>query len=318
VLLVVSALTFTLLATAGGDALTALTSDPLVSEQAIRELRHTYGLDQPVHVRYLRWVGELARARLGQSFFYHAPVGQIIRSRLLNTLTLAACALLFAWAIALSLGALAARKPGSWADHLCSTVILLTSSTPRIVVALLALALAVRTSLFNVAGAQVQGDGAGRSLARVVLPALVLCVPLVALFLAQVRDGLGAALRAEFVQVARAKGLGERAIIFRHALRSALNPLITIFGYSLGGLVSGSVIVETVLGWPGLGQLSVVAVRNRDVPLLMGVVLVTASAVLVGNLVADILLHLNDPRLRRAGEAATVRHAGGSTQVSAG
>jgi peptide/nickel transport system permease protein len=318
VLLVVSALTFALLAAAGGDALTALRSDPLVSEQAIRELRHTYGLDQPVHVRYARWLGDAVRARLGQSFFYHAPVGQIIRARLFNTLTLSLCALLFAWAIALSLGATAARRAGSWADHLCSALILLASSTPRIVLALLALTLAVRTSLFNVAGAQAAGESAGGSLSRVVVPALVLSVPLVALFLAQVREGLGAALRAEFVQVARAKGLRERAVIFRHALRSALNPLITIFGYSLGGLVSGSVIVETVLGWPGLGQLSVVAVRNRDVPLLMGVVMVTAGAVLLGNLIADILLHLNDPRLRRAGEAATVKRAGGATQMSAG
>jgi peptide/nickel transport system permease protein len=318
VLLVVSALTFTLLAAAGGDALTALASDPLVSEQAIRELRHTYGLDQPVHVRYLRWASDAARAQLGQSFFYHAPVGRIIRSRLVNTLTLSACALLFAWAIALSLGALAARRAGSWADHLCSTIILLASSTPRIVLALLALALAVRTSLFNVAGSQDEGAGAGHTLARVVVPGLVLSVPLIALFLAQVREGLGAALRAEFVQVARAKGLRERAVVFKHALRPALNPLITIFGYSLGGLVSGSVIVETVLGWPGLGQLSVVAVRNRDVPLLMGVVLVTASAVLLGNLIADILLHLNDPRLRRSGEAATVKRVGGAAQMSAG
>ncbi|HEX8138017.1 MAG TPA: ABC transporter permease [Pyrinomonadaceae bacterium] len=318
VLLVVSALTFALLAAAGGDALTALASDPLVSEQAIREMRHTYGLDEPVHVRYARWLGDAARARLGQSFFYHAPVGQIIGSRLLNTLTLAVCALLFAWAIAFSLGALAARRAaGSWADHLCSAVILLASSTPRIVLALLALALAVRTSLFNVSGPEVAGQSAGQAVARVVVPALVLSVPLVALFLAQVREGLGAALRAEFVQVARAKGLRERTVIFRHALRSALNPLITIFGYSLGGLVSGSVIVETVLGWPGLGQLSVVAVRNRDVPLLMGVVMVTAGAVLLGNLLADILLHLNDPRLRRAGEAATVKRADGTAQMTA-
>jgi peptide/nickel transport system permease protein len=244
---------------------------------------------------------------MGQSFFYHAPVGAIIRSRLANTLMLAASALLFAWAIALSLGALAARRPGSWADHLCSVIILLAASTPRIVLALLALTFAVRTSLFNVGQSSALAEGASHSLARVIVPALVLSVPLVALFLAQVRDGLGVALGQEFVQVARSKGLRERAVIFRHALRSALNPLITIFGYSLGGVVSGSVIVETVLGWPGLGQLSVVAVRNRDVPLLMGVVLVTASAVLFGNLIADILLRLNDPRLRREGQEATAK-----------
>ncbi|HEX8141471.1 MAG TPA: ABC transporter permease [Pyrinomonadaceae bacterium] len=303
VLLIVSALTFALLASAGGDALTALRSDPLISEQAIAELRHTYGLDQPLHTRYLRWVGEMASGRMGQSFFYKAPVGQLIRSRLVNTLTLAAFALVFAWGFALSLGAWAARRAGGWVDRLCSIIILLAASTPRIVLALVALAFAVHTSLFTIGATGADAQRAATSLGRLILPGLVLSVPLIALFLAQVREGLGAALGEEFVQVARAKGLTERAIIFRHALRSALNPLITIFGYSLGGVVSGSVIVETVLGWPGLGQLSVVAVRNRDVPLLMGVVLVTASAVFAGNLIADILLRLNDPRLREGGAA---------------
>jgi peptide/nickel transport system permease protein len=184
------------------------------------------------------------------------------------------------------------------------------------VVALVALAFAVRTSLFTV-GASAPDESVTARLARVILPALVLSVPLIALFLAQVRDGLYDALREEFVQVARAKGLTERVVIFRHALRAALNPLITIFGYSLGGVVSGSVIVETVLGWPGLGQLSVVAVRNRDVPLLMGVVLVTASAVFIGNLIADILLRLNDPRIEREGEAGGAKTSGVETAMPA-
>jgi peptide/nickel transport system permease protein len=163
------------------------------------------------------------------------------------------------------------------------------------VLALAALALAASTSLFSIGSGATNSAG---SFMNILLPATVLSVPLIALFLAQVRDGLSLTLHEEFVQVARAKGLSERVVTLRHALRAALNPLITIFGYSLGGLVSGSVIVETVLGWPGLGQLSVMAVRSRDVPLLMGVVMVTATAVLIGNLVADILLRLNDPRLR--------------------
>lgn len=318
VLLIVSALTFTLLAKAGGDALSVLRSDPLVPEQVISELRHAYGLDRPLHVRYLSWLGEVARGRMGQSFYYHAPVAQLVWSRLLNTLTLAAFALVFAWAVALSLGALAARRAGSWVDHLCSAVILLAASTPRIVLALIALAFAVRTSLFSIGASSAPTDMAAASLLRrVFLPGLVLGVPLIALFLAQVREGLGTALGEEFVQVARAKGLTERAVIFNHALRSALNPLITIFGYSLGGVVSGSVIVETVLGWPGLGQLSVVAVRNRDVPLLMGIVLVTATAVFVGNLIADILLRLNDPRLRREAESATAKTSSAATTPAA-
>ena len=296
-LLIISALVFGLLAATGGDALSALSADPLVSEATIKSLRQVYGLDQPLHVRYARWLSGAVRGQLGQSFFYRAPVAQILWPRLVSTLQLAVVALTIAWAVALSLGALAARRKGGWIDRFCGLLILLATSTPRIVLALVALALAARTQLFSIGAVAVEANSFAM-LKRVVLPALVLCVPLVALFLAQVREGLGEALREEFVQVARAKGLSERVVILRHALRAALNPLITIFGYSLGGVVSGSVIVETVLGWPGLGQLSVVAVRSRDVPLLMGVVLVTATAVLIGNLIADILLRLNDPRLR--------------------
>jgi peptide/nickel transport system permease protein len=298
VLLVVSMLTFTLLAAAGGDALTALGSDPLVSEETIQRQRRIYDLDQPLAIRYARWLGDMARGRMGHSLFYNAPVWAIIRPRLFNTLTLAATSLLIAWMVALAFGSLAARRAGSWIDRLCGALILLAASTPRIVLALAALAFTAHSPLFA-SDAAVSGLAGGESPARLLLAALVLCVPLIALFLAQTRDGVRSALVEEFVQVARAKGLPERAVVMRHALRAALNPLITIFGYSLGGVLSGSVIVETVLGWPGLGQLSVTAVRSRDVPLLMGVVMVTATAVLVGNLVADILLRVNDPRLRR-------------------
>jgi peptide/nickel transport system permease protein len=161
------------------------------------------------------------------------------------------------------------------------------------------------------------GGAGGETLAdfsplRLLPPAIVLALPLVALFLAQAREGLSAALAEDFVQVARAKGLPERAVIMRHALRDALNPLITLFGYASGSVVSGSVIVETVLGWSGLGALSVNAVRHRDVPILMGVVMITATAVLAGNLLADILLRLNDPRLRPRPHGAHARASRGN------
>jgi peptide/nickel transport system permease protein len=294
VLLIVSMLTFTLLAAAGGDALTALRSDPLVSEETIQSHRRIYGLDQPLPTRYALWLSDAMRGRMGHSLSYQAPVWTIVRPRLLNTLALAAVALSIAWAVSLALGSLAALRAGSWVDRLCGVVILLAASSPRIVIALAALAVTARSSLLAIGGQ----SSAGITFARLLIPAIVLSVPLVAIFLAQTRDGVRSALAEEFVQVARAKGLPERAIVLRHALRAALNPLITIFGYSLSGLLSGSVIVETVLGWPGIGQLSVTAVRGRDVPLLMAVVMTTAAAVLVGNAIADILLRANDPRLR--------------------
>ena len=291
----VSALTFALLSAAGGDALTSLAVQPEVSESAVREMRRVYGLDDPAAVRYWRWLSGFARGRMGYSTYFRAPVSAILLPRLARTLLLAAVALGCSWAVALVFGVQAARRPRGWWDRASGVIVLAASSVPRLVLALAALAVAARTNLFPIGGA----GGSDLSPSRVLPPALVLSAPLVALFLAQTRESLREALGADFVRVARAKGLSERAVVFRHAMRAALNPLITIFGYSLGGIVGGSVIVETVFGYPGLGSLGVAAVKERDVPLLMGVVMVTAAAVLLGNLLADVLLRLNDPRLRR-------------------
>jgi peptide/nickel transport system permease protein len=302
ILLVVTMITFALLAAAGGDALSALRADPQVSPAALEAMRHTYGMDQPLAIRYAHWVGGVARGNLGDSFYFHAPVSGLLWPRLLNTLILALLAMLIAVAVALLLGVAAARREGSLIYKFSEMVILLASATPRIVLALVLLALAAGTTLLT--ASETGPTGITKPLRYAWLPAIVLATPLIAVFLAQLRDGLAASLREEFVQVARAKGLPERVVLVRHALRAALNPLITIFGYSLGSVFGGSVIAETVLGWPGLGSLIVTAVRARDVPLVMGVVLITSTAVMLGNLIADILQQLNDPRLREAGARA--------------
>jgi peptide/nickel transport system permease protein len=296
VLFLVSLLTFALLAGAGGDALTALGNDPKVSAGAIAELRHVYGLDQPFAVRYARWLAAAARGDFGYSFYFQLPVGQILWPRLLRTAALSLTALMIAWGVALGLGIAAARRRGGVADRACSALVLLGSSTPRLVLALIVLAIAARIEGLNMGGPTASLSAGGWWL-RLLPAALVLCVPLTSLFLAQTRASVAAGFGRDFVRVARAKGLPEAKILLRHVLRPSLNPLVTIFGYSLGGVMSGSVVVEKVLGWPGLGELSVTAVQSRDVPLLLGVVLITATAVLLGNLLADILLRLNDPRL---------------------
>jgi peptide/nickel transport system permease protein len=300
-LLMVTMLTFVLLAAAGGDAVNSISDDPLASDATVQQMRRIYDLDKPLPLRYWRWLSNTARGNLGESFSYHAPVSSLLLPRLWNTAVLALMALLMAWALALTLGTIAARRKGSWADRFCEAVILFSSSTPRIVLALVVLAIVSNTSFLSAGSPAVNSSSPGNSVSigRALLPAFVLAVPLIGLFLAQVREGVRQALREDFILVARAKGLRERDVLIRHALRAALNPLITIFGYSLGALMSGSVIVETILGWQGLGSLSVAAVRSRDVPLLLGIVLITATAVFLGNLIADVFLHLNDPRLRQ-------------------
>lgn len=295
VLLIVSALTFALLGAAGGDTLSVLRNDPVVSRETVENLEHVYGLDHPLAVRYGRWLLNVVGGELGRSFYYQAPVGTVLWPRLANTLALSVFALLIACALTFALAPIAAKRPRSWLDRACSVFILLGASVPRIVIALLVLSVLARSAWYR-AGAP--AANLWPWLFHLVPPALVLSVPLSALLLAQARDGIREALSQPFIQTAVAKGLPGRVVMYRHALCAALNPLISVFGSSIGALVSGSVIVESVLGWPGLGQLSVIAVRSRDVPLLMGVVLVSAAAVLAGNLLADILLRLHDPRLR--------------------
>ncbi len=301
ILLIISLLVFALLASSGGDAVSALQSNQQTSEQTIATLRQIYGLDQPLWIRYGHWLSEVARGSLGQSIYFQAPVWSILRPRLLSSAALATVAILIAVLVTFALGLAAAQKENSLADRLCGAVILLASSTPRLVLAILVLSFLTRTTLFRGAAflASVSELGSLDWLLRILPPALILSVPLIALLLAQTRSAVRATLEKEYVRAARAKGVLERTVLLRHALRPALNPLITTFGYSIGGLISGSVVVEQVMNWPGLGQLSVIAVQSRDVGLLMGIVLVSSAAVLIGNLIADVLLRLNDPRLRK-------------------
>jgi len=296
VLLIISFLIFALLARAGGDAVSML-DYTRASEETTKAIRRLEGLDRPLMERYGNWVADAARGNLGDSLILHAPVWSLIRRPLLRTGVLAMSALFIAWSIALTLGIAAARRAGSVVDRFCSVIILLASSAPRVVLALLALAFISSTPLLNVIGPTTSSATEVLSF-RVIPPAIILSFQLVALFLAQTRVAIREALDEEFVRAARARGAPEWMVLLRHALRPALGPLIAIFGFSLGGLMSGSVIVETVMGWPGLGQLTVSAVETRDIPLLLGATSVAAAAVMAGNLAADILQRLNNPRLR--------------------
>lgn len=290
-ILIVSAVTFALLSAAGGDALTALRDNPQISEETIEKLRRVYGLDRPLPVRFASWLGGALTGDLGESISYRVSVGGLIAVRLLNTMYLGAAALVFVLFVSISLSFLAARKPGKSMRFFIEALVLLTASTPRLVLALLVLmATAMMTgSAFAV------GSG---SLILFLLTAMVLASPLIAVFLAQGHEQLTAAMSEDFVSLARAKGLSEGVLIARHASRAALGPLLTLFGLSLGGLLGGSVIVETILGWPGIGSLTVSAVRTRDVPLVMGIVLVSSVAVWLGNTLAEVLQVVNDKRLR--------------------
>ncbi len=295
-LLVVSAISFALLSSAGGDAFSALRENPQVSPETVEKLRETYGLDRPAITRYFSWLGGAFRGDLGESFAYRTPVVQLVTLRFWNTLQLGFLGLLIAVVVSAGLAFLSVRFPSGSLRRVNDLIILLSASTPRILLSLFALLLVVNLASRGLVFSQ-------GSWALLVLAAAVLCVPLIAVFLAQMQEGLNSATNEPFVQFARAKGLSEDAVVLRHASRAALNPVLSIFGMSLGSIFGGSVIVETILGWQGIGALMVAAVRGRDVPLVMGIVVVASAAVWFGNALAELLQMLNDKRLREA-EAA--------------
>lgn len=292
-LFVVSAITFALLSSAGGDALSALRDNPQVSVETIERLRVVYGLDQPIGTRYLRWLGGILRGDFGESFVFRTEVSGIIFSRLYKTFVLGLAAIAIAVTIAASLAFIHARTKSRLVDRLIGVTVLVSASSPRLVLSLFALAIVVMLSGSAVA----VRDG---SVAALILAAFVLSVPLIALFLSQLHTALKQAMNEPFVQYARAKGLSENAVIIKHASRASLDPFLAVLGLSFGAVVGGSVIVETVLGWPGIGALTVSAVRSRDVPLVMGIVIVSSSAVWLGNMLAEFLQIVNDTRLRVA------------------
>jgi peptide/nickel transport system permease protein len=286
---IVSMVAFALLSLAGGDALTSLHDNPQISEATIENLRRIYGLDRPLPVRYFNWLGGALIGELGESMYFRVPVSSLVWNRFLSTLLLGVAALLIAIVVSFTLSIAAARYKSKTLSRLIEFVVFLTASTPRIVLAFLSLMIVAQITSANVDAT---------SAAVFWLAAVALAAPLISIFLAQSHGGLTETMNEDFVQLARAKGLSEGVIVIRHALRAALNPVLTVFGLSLGGVLGGSVIIESVLGRQGLGSLMVYAVRGRDLPLVMGIVLVTSTAVWLGNTLAEMLQAANDKRLR--------------------
>ena len=286
-ILIVSAVTFALLGFAGGDALTQLRDNPQISAVTIDRLRSVYGLDQPLPIRYFRWLSGAITGDLGESTYFRVPVNGLVWARSVNTFLLGTAAFAIALALAVPLSFAGVRYKSTTIAALIDSLILVTASTPRIVLALFALAISVRLTVSAASPAVVFW-----------LAALALSAPIISVFLAQLHGELQRTMREDFIKLARAKGLSESAVILRHAIRPALNPVLTIIGLSLGGVLGGSVIVESVLGREGLGTLMVSAVRTRDLPLVMGIVLFTSTAVWMGNAIGELLQGFNDKRIR--------------------
>ncbi len=284
----------------GGPEAALLGAGRAVDPALVQAYRERLGVDRPVPVQYGLWLGGVVRGDLGVSFSTGRPVGEMIRERLPATLELMGASFFLAAVLAFGVGTLSALRQYSWWDHLGTGVSFLGIAMPVFWLALLLqLVFGVWLGWLPVAGRGDVGDGSlGGRLAYLVLPACVLSFRYVAGWSRYLRSSLLGALRADYVRTARAKGLPERVVVGVHALRNALIPVVSVMALSLAELVSGAVITETVFAWPGIGRMFVQAMFARDYPLLMGILLLGSVAVVVVNLVADVVYGILDPRIR--------------------
>ncbi|MBA3320550.1 MAG: ABC transporter permease [Pyrinomonadaceae bacterium] len=292
----ISVLAFVLSNLAPGDPATVIAhrlSDAPPSEEQIASIRREYHLDDPMPVRYARWLGGAARGDLGRSYRTKEPVFNELAAHFPATLQLACVALVIALVIALPLGVLAAVRRGSWLDHGARVGALLGASLPSYWLGyLLILIFALGTGWLPVAGR----EGAGAA----VLPALTLGLGTAATLARLTRSSLLEVLGEDFIRTARAKGLSERAVVWRHALRGALIPVLTVTGIAFGHLLGGAVIVESIFAWPGIGNLLVNSIYDRDYPMIQGFVLFMGTVFTLLSLVADLSYLWIDPRIRLA------------------
>lgn len=294
------------LAPGSGDYFQSLVLQyPQIRPETIAGLRARFGMDQPPWIQYLRWLWNIVHLDFGISFAYQVPVTWLIGTRALNTLLLSLTSLVAAWTIAIPLGIYSAIHQYSFTDGLLSTGAFVAISVPSFFSALLLLYAAFWTHLLPLQGlTSVDFDflpwwAKALDVARhLVLPTIALGVFSVGGLMRYMRTNLLDVLRADYVKTARAKGVAERVVILKHAVRNAINPLVTLFGFELGGLLSGAAFVENIMGYPGLGQLVLEAVLKKDVFVVMGSLLMGSVLLILGNLTADILLAYVDPRIR--------------------
>lgn len=308
ILFVVATVTFALVHAAPGEPFASQLDDARFTPEMRAELRRQYGLDQPIARQYARFVSQLVRADLGRSLSQRRPVRTILAEAIPRTLLLMSAALAAAFALGIAIGAAQAARAGSRLDRLAVRASVALSAIPDFWLALaLSFLFGLHLQWFPVSGMfdETMHDylplaARVRDIAwHLVLPASSLALIFGAIVARHQRQALVDILPDDFVRTARAKGVGERAIVLRHALRNALLPTITLLGLALPALVGGAVFIENIYRWPGMGRVAVEALAARDYPVVLGATLVGSCLVVVGGLLADLLSAAVDPRLRR-------------------
>jgi peptide/nickel transport system permease protein len=286
----VATLTFALIHLVPGDPVVAMLGE-MASPADITGMRHELGLDRSLWEQYVSFLGGLAEGNLGESISMHEPVMRLIAERFPATLELALAGLLVAVLIAFPLGIIAGASPGSPADMGAMGFAILGISVPHLYLGPLLMI------LFSLDLRWLPLTGRG-GIAHLILPAVTLGTALAAILARMLRQSLVQVREAEYMRTARSKGLGATAALLRHGLRNALTPVVTLLGLQLGALLTGTIIVETIFSWPGLGRLLITAISARDYPLVEGCVLVFALSYVAANTLTDLLYSVIDPRIR--------------------
>jgi len=298
-------LTFFLVRLAPGDPM-AMYYNPEIDPSVMETVRARLGLDQPLHIQYVKWITALAQGELGVSFSHHRPVVEILRETIPNTLILTVCALLLDLVVGVVIGVISAVRQYSWVDNTITVGALFIYSMPGFWLALM-LIIVFSLKLGWLPASQMESVDAPYlpfvakwldRLRHLILPVFVLGVASAASVARYMRGSLLEVIRQDYIRTARAKGLPEHAVIFRHALVNALIPIITLLGLYLPFLMSGAVVTETIFAWPGMGRLTVGAIFARDYPIVMAANLLAGIMVVGGNLLADLLYGIVDPRIR--------------------
>ena len=306
----VSILTFLFSAITPGNYFDEMRLNPQISRETVEALRAQYQLDRPLPIRYAHWLTSVAHGQLGFSFAYNAPVGPLLWVRARNTLLLTVTATFLSWFFALPLGIWSAARLGRAPDRVLSSATATLLVIPDLVLALGLLILAVRTGWFPTGGL-VSLDFEDLSILRKIqdlawhmaLPVFALVLATLPMLVRHVRSSVAEVLDSPFLRAARGHGIPERTLLCNYALRAAANPLISLFGFSIGTLLSGSLLVEVVMSWPGLGPLLLESILARDLYVVIGGVLLSMIFLVAGNLFADALLLWADPRIRTAEDA---------------
>lgn len=304
-LLGITFLSFIIISLAPGDYLTTLKMNPQISGDTISRLASEFGLDQPLYMQYLKWLWQVLHLNLGESISYRVAVTDLILSRAFNTIILSVASIIFAWFLAIPIGIAVAYWQNTVFDRILSFLAFFGMAIPNFFLAFLLLYLALKTGWFPVGGSfsydydsfTLWGKIVDRAY-HMILPVIVLGTSGMAGLMRLMRGNILEIKNSDYARTARAKGVSEVVIIFKHVLRNAMNPFITLAGYELGSLIGGAALVEAVLNLQGLGSMMLQAVMSQDIYLIMGSLLIGAILLIIGNLLADVTLTVVDPRIK--------------------